>query len=237
MAICKNCGADISPLAKVCPNCGMPQQVREEDPFDQTQAYIPNQGRPGRGNYNAQPAGSGYDNQPVGGYNNEPVNNYGYQPDNSNNNEPVNNYGYQPDNGNNNQPVSQYNNQSDNSYNNQPVNNYNDQPGNLYNNQPAGSGSAVNGGAGYGMGPMPAPRPIGGMIALSIVAILFCTIGGIVTLVKTVNINSAMTYAEQQARYASAKRWGIASIVIGIVIGIVIAIAVAALLVVYRNAG
>ena len=111
MAICKNCGADISPLAKVCPNCGMPQQVREEDPFDQTQAYIPNQGRPGRGNYNAQPAGSGYDNQPVGGYNNEPVNNYGYQPDNSNNNEPVNNYGYQPDNGNNNQPVSQYNNQ------------------------------------------------------------------------------------------------------------------------------
>ena len=189
MAICKNCGADISPLAKVCPNCGMPQQVREEDPFDQTQAYIPNQGRPGRGNYNAQPAGSGYDNQPVGGYNNE------------------------------------------------PVNNYNDQPGNLYNNQPAGSGSAVNGGAGYGMGPMPAPRPIGGMIALSVFAILFCMIGGIITLVKTLNINSAMTYEEQQARYASAKRWGIASIVIGIVIGIVIAIAVAALLVVYRNAG
>ena len=206
MANCKNCGAEISPLAKVCPYCGMPQQVREEDPFDQTQAYIPNQGRPGRGNYNAQPAGSGYDNQPVGGYNNEPVNNYGYQPDN----------------GNNNQPVSQYNNQSDNSYNNQPVNNYNDQPGNLYNNQPAGSGSAVNGGAGYGMGPMPAPRPIGGMIALSIVAILFCKIGGIVTLVKTININNAMTYAEQQARYASAKKWGIASIVIGIALSVLV---------------
>ena len=95
----------------------------------------------------------------------------------------------------------------------------------------------MNGGAGYGMGPMPAPRPIGGMIALSVFAILFCMIGGIITLVKTLNINSAMTYEEQQARYASAKRWGIASIVIGIVIGIVIAIAVAALLVVYRNAG
>ena len=197
MANCKNCGAEISPLAKVCPYCGMPQQVQEEDPFDQTQAYIPNQGQPSGGNYNSQPAGNGYGNQSAGGYNNQPVSNY----------------------------------------NNQPVNNYNDQPGNLYNNQPAGSGSAVNGGAGYGMGPMPAPRPIGGMIALSVFAILFCMIGGIITLVKTLNINSAMTYEEQQARYASAKRWGIASIVIGIVIGIVIAIAVAALLVVYRNAG
>ena len=40
LANCKNCGAEISPLAKVCPYCGMPQQVQEEDPFDQTQAYI-----------------------------------------------------------------------------------------------------------------------------------------------------------------------------------------------------
>ena len=190
MANCKNCGAEISPLAKVCPYCGMPQQVQEEDPFDQTQAYIPNQGQPSGGNYNSQPAGNGYGNQSAGGYNNQPVSNY--------NNQPVNNY------------------------NNQPVNNYNDQPGNLYNNQPAGSGSAVNGGAGYGMGPMPVPRPIGGMIALSIVAILFCTIGGIVTLVKTININNAMTYAEQQARYASAKKWGIASIVIGIALSVLV---------------
>lgn len=43
-------------------------------------------------------------------------------------------------------------------------------------------------------------------------------VGGIVTLVKTMNINKAMTYAEQQARYVSAKKWGIASIVIGIVL-------------------
>ena len=151
MANCKNCGAEISPLAKVCPYCGMPQQVQEEDPFDQTQAYIPNQGQPSGGNYNSQPAGNGYGNQSAGGYNNQPVSNY----------------------------------------NNQPVN-------------------------------KPAPMPTGGMIALSIVAILFCTIGGIVTLVKTININNAMTYAEQQARYASAKKWGIASIVIGIALSVLV---------------
>ena len=122
MANCKNCGAEISPLAKVCPYCGMPQQVQEEDPFDQTQAYIPNQGQPSGGNYNSQPAGNGYGNQSAGGYNNQPVSNY--------------------------------------------------------NNQ--------------------------------------------VTLVKTININNAMTYAEQQARYASAKKWGIASIVIGIALSVLV---------------
>ena len=128
MANCKNCGAEISPLAKVCPYCGMPQQVQEEDPFDQTQAYIPNQGQPSGGNYNSQPAGNGYGNQSAGGYNNQPVSNY----------------------------------------NNQPVNNYN--------NQPMGNGYNMNGGPGYGMEQRPAPMPTGGMIALSIVAILFCTI-------------------------------------------------------------
>ena len=147
MANCRNCGAEISPLAKVCPYCGMPQQVQEEDPFDQTQAYIPNQGQPSGGNYNSQPAGNGYNNQQVSNYNNQPVNNY--------NNQPVDNY------------------------NNQPINNYNNQPVNNYNNQPMGNG-------------------------------------------KTVNINSAMTYAEQQARYASAKKWGIASIIIGIVMSVLI---------------
>ena len=70
----------------------------------------------------------------------------------------------------------------------------------------------------YDMDQRPVPRSIGGMIALSIVAFFFFTIGGIVTLVKTMNINKAMTYAEQQARYASAKMWGIASIAIGIVL-------------------
>lgn len=182
MANCKNCGAEISPLAKVCPYCGMPQQVQEEDPFDQTQAYIPNQGQPSGGNYNSQPAGNGYGNQSAGGYNNQPVSNY----------------------------------------NNQPVNNYNNQPVNNYNNQPMGNGYNMNGGPGYGMEQRPAPMPTGGMIALSIVAILFCTIGGIVTLVKTININNAMTYAEQQARYASAKKWGIASIVIGIALSVLV---------------
>ena len=164
MANCKNCGAEISPLAK-------------------TQAYIPNQGQPSGGNYNSQPAGNGYGSQSAGNYNN-------------------------------NQPVS--------NYNNQPVNNYNNQPVNNYNNQPMGNGYNMNGGPGYGMEQRPAPMPTGGMIALSIVAILFCTIGGIVTLVKTININNAMTYAEQQARYASAKKWGIASIIIGIVLSVLV---------------
>ena len=174
MANCKNCGAEISPLAKVCPFCGMPQQVQAEDPFDQTQAYIPNQG---------QPAGNGYNNQPVNDYN-----------------------------------------QPGNNYNNQPVSNYNNQPVNNYNSQPMGDGYSMNGRAGFGMEQRPAPMPTGGMIALSIVAILFCTIGGIITLVKTMNINNAMTYAEQQARYASAKKWGIASIIIGIVMSVLMVI-------------
>ena len=85
-----------------------------------------------------------------------------------------------------------------------------------------GNSYNMNGGPGYGMEQRPAPMPTGGMIALSIVAILFCTIGGIVTLVKTININNAMTYAEQQARYASAKKWGIASIVIGIALSVLV---------------
>ena len=174
MANCRNCGAEISPLVKVCPYCGMPQQVQEEDPFGQTQAYIPNQGQPTGGNYSVQPGGNGYDNQPANNYNNQLANNY----------------------------------------NNQPVNNYNDQP--------MGNGYGMNGGPVYGMEQRPAPMPTGGMIALSIVAILFCTIGGIVTLVKTININNAMTYAEQQARYASAKKWGIASIIIGIVMTVLV---------------
>ena len=190
MANCRNCGAEISPLAKVCPYCGMPQQVQEEDPFDQTQAYIPNQGQPSGGNYNSQPAGNGYNNQQVSNYNNQPVNNY--------NNQPVDNY------------------------NNQPINNYNNQPVNNYNNQPMGNGYNMNGGPGFGMDQRPAPMPTGGMIALSIVAMLFCFIGGIITLIKTVNINNALTYAEQQARYASAKKWGIASIIIGIVMSILV---------------
>ncbi len=182
MANCRNCGAEISPLVKVCPYCGMPQQVQEEDPFGQTQAYIPNQGQPTGGNYSVQPGGNGYDNQPANNYDNQTANNY--------------------------------NNQLANNYNNQPVNNYNDQP--------MGNGYGMNGGPVYGMEQRPAPMPTGGMIALSIVAILFCTIGGIVTLVKTLNINSAMTYAEQQARYASAKKWGIASIIIGIVMTVLV---------------
>ncbi|MBP3879252.1 MAG: zinc-ribbon domain-containing protein [Lachnospiraceae bacterium] len=190
MANCKNCGAEISPAAQVCPYCGMPQQVQADDPFDSTQAYIPKPGQPENGGYNGQPAGNGY-NQPVNNYNNQPANSY------------------------NNQPVSNYNGQPGDGYNGQPGGGYNGQQGG-YNGQPAG-GYNMNP-YGGGMEQKPAPMPIGGLIALSIVAILLCTIPGIVTLVKTLNINSALTYADQQARYASAKKWAIVTIIVGAVI-------------------
>ena len=88
---------------------------------------------------------------------------------------------------------------------------------NGYNNQPASYGYKLNG-AGYEMEQRLVPMPIGSMIALSVVAFVFFSIGGIVTLVKTLNINNAVTYAEQQARYASAKKWGIISIIIGVIL-------------------
>ena len=91
-----------------------------------------------------------------------------------------------------------------------------------YGIQPIDNDSNMSNGAGYGIEQRPAPMPTGGMIALSIVAMLFCFIGGIITLIKTVNINNALTYAEQQARYASAKKWGIASIIIGIVVPVLV---------------
>ena len=163
MANCKNCGAENSALAKACPYCGMPQQAQGHDPFDETQAYIPDPGQPGNGGYNVQPSGDGYNNQPV------------------------NNYSGQPE-----------------------MNGYNMNPG------------------GFGMEQRPAPMPTGGMIALSVIAIFFCTIPGIVTLVKTLNINNAMTYAEQQARYSSAKTWGIVSIVIGAIAAVLSFIGAAA---------
>ena len=91
-----------------------------------------------------------------------------------------------------------------------------------YGIQPIDNDSNMSNGAGYGIEQRPAPMPIGGMIALSIV-LIFCTfficgIPGIVALVKTLNINEAMTYAEQQARYADAKKFGIISLICVIIV-------------------
>ena len=119
-----------------------------------------------------------------------------------------------------------YNSQSPGNSNGQPVGyGYSmNQPSNNHSSQYPGQGYDMNNIAWYEMDQRPAPIPTGGMIALSVVAILFFTIGGIVTLVKTMDINNAMTYAEQQARYGSAKKWGIASIVIGAVMTILLLI-------------
>lgn len=199
MANCKNCGAEISPAAKVCPYCGMPQQAQMEDPFDQTQAYIPKPGQPENSGYNGQPAGNGYNNQPVNNYNNQPAGTYNGQPGD----------GYNGQQGGFNGQQGSFNGQQG-GYNGQPAGDYNMNP------------------YGGGMEQKPAPMPIGGLIALSVVTIFFCMIGGIITLVKTMNINSAMTYAEQQARYASAKKMGIIFLIIGIIINILYVIGVLA---------
>ena len=59
------------------------------------------------------------------------------------------------------------------------------------------------------------PIPIGGLIAWSVIVILFCLIPGIVALVKVLGINSAPTVEEQQRRLASAKVWLIVGTVLG----------------------
>ena len=156
MANCKNCGAEISPLDKTCPYCGMPQQAQGHDPFDETQAYIPNPGQSANGGHDLQPANGGHNNQPV----------------------------------------------------------------NDYNGQSAGSGYNMYNGGGDGMGQKPAPMPVGGLIALSVITIFLCLAGGIVSLIMTLGVNKAMTYEEQQAKYASAKKWVIILLVVSIILNI-----------------
>ena len=63
---------------------------------------------------------------------------------------------------------------------------------------------------------MPDPIPLGGMTAWAIVIILFCTIVGIVALVKVRGINNAVTYEEQQQRLKSAKTWLIVGSVLSV---------------------
>ncbi len=60
------------------------------------------------------------------------------------------------------------------------------------------------------------PLPLGGLIAWSVIVILFCLIPGVVALVKVLNINKAQTYEEQMARYNNAKVWLIAGTVLGV---------------------
>ena len=62
----------------------------------------------------------------------------------------------------------------------------------------------------------PAPIPVGGLIAWSIFVILFCTIPGVVSIIKVRSINQAPTLEEQQLRMDSAKKWLIAGTVLAV---------------------
>ena len=74
------------------------------------------------------------------------------------------------------------------------------------------------------------PIPVGGMTAWAIVIILFCTIPGIVSLVKVLGINNARTYSEQQERLANAKTW----LIVGTVLGALSAISLLGRMMMYR---
>ena len=56
----------------------------------------------------------------------------------------------------------------------------------------------------------------GGLMALSIVALFFFTVCGIVAIVKTTQINKCATVEEQQKKIKSVKTWSIVGIVIGV---------------------
>ena len=60
-----------------------------------------------------------------------------------------------------------------------------------------------------------APISTGGMLAWSIIVLLFCTIPGIVAIVKTSGINKSYTVEEQQQKLKSAKIWCIVGSVLG----------------------
>ena len=60
------------------------------------------------------------------------------------------------------------------------------------------------------------PYATGGLIAWSIITLLLCTIPGIVALVKTTSINSALTPEDQAQRIKSAKTWCIVGTVLGV---------------------
>ena len=60
------------------------------------------------------------------------------------------------------------------------------------------------------------PYATGGLIAWSIITLLLCTIPGIVAIVKTTSINSALTPEDQAQRIKSAKTWCIVGTVLGV---------------------
>lgn len=72
------------------------------------------------------------------------------------------------------------------------------------------------------------PYATGGLIAWSIITLLLCTIPGIVALVKTTSINSALTPEDQAQRIKSAKTWCIVGTVLGVLAVILYAIGAAA---------
>ncbi|MBO4418282.1 MAG: hypothetical protein J5789_00420 [Oscillospiraceae bacterium] len=59
----------------------------------------------------------------------------------------------------------------------------------------------------YGRNYAPPRYPSSGLIAWSIVTLLFCTIPGIVALVYAVGINSSTSSAEQERKISNAKTW------------------------------
>ena len=68
--------------------------------------------------------------------------------------------------------------------------------------------------------PVP-PVSTGGLLAWAIITLFLCTIPGIVAIVKTTEINKAMTVEEQQSRISSAKTWCIVGTVLGVILLII----------------
>ena len=65
------------------------------------------------------------------------------------------------------------------------------------------------------------PYPTGGLMAWAIISLLFCTIPGIVAIVKVSGINKAVSVSDQQQRISSAKTWCTIATVLGIIAVIV----------------
>ncbi|HUH69404.1 MAG TPA: CD225/dispanin family protein [Mycobacterium sp.] len=78
--------------------------------------------------------------------------------------------------------------------------------------------------------PPPAGQAPNNHLALSIIALLFCLIPGIVAIVKSSQVSGLWAqgkYAQAQASADGAKTWAIWSIVLGAVFGVIYAILMA----------